>query len=944
MDHKSLLTGCMILLLVVSTVAFGFGSVESSTEKINETVESERGLSIDRSGEKERSQEDEIDFETHDRWPKKQEEKGQLDGKEDVLELNPREKIEPQVDEGNYTTRDPINIYGDEEFHEKAEENNWSGEGTEQDPYIIEGYEIDGSEPTYAIIIGHTDVHFVIQNNYLYGAWFPEPYWYTGAVTLINVTGGMVNNNTIRGSSNGVNLGGSYNEILNNTLIDNHVGIRVRSSNNNTVASNNITNEDEGIMINSIGIHLWDSEDNIVTENRISNYKRSGSDGISATSESENNLIYHNIFIDNEVHAVDHGNNIWNKPYPIGGNYWDNHTGPDEYKGPHQDVPGSDGIVDEPKDIGDGDNIDKYPLAAPTPPSLDEFELEIESTEGGSVIEPGEGSFICDTTELVAEAEEDWILDQWTGDIAGIKDPEALETRITIWDNSSITANFRELNDFDLNIDIDGEGTVKVDGEEVDQEFKKTYQEGTSINLTAIPDEGSYFDRWKGDYTGIREEVEIEMDEDKEITGVFEEVKKIYDWYDLDDVRKDLTAGYVLMNDLDENTDGYAELVERERGWEPIGERDEDGNLSFSGIFDGNRNEIRDLFINRTEENYIGLFGYIEEGSEIKNLSASDADVVGNYSTGGLLGENNNGIIENLYFEGKVSGNTRIGGLVGQNTGVVKNSYTSGKLSGEINIGGLIGVNDGLVSNTYSTAEIIGENWRSAGIGGLVGYNTGIVKNSYAAGYVSGGFDVGGLIGSRYNGNVVNSFWDIEATGQDPPNGDSGTGKTTAEMKDLTTYTDTSTEGLDEPWDFVGNPYDDEGNEDIWDIDEDEEINDGYPFLVWDHYHTLDVTTEGEGSVEINPYKDYYEQETEITVIAEPDEFWKFVKWTGDLEGEDEEITIIMDEDKEITAHFEEEEEDDDIIGRIKDIPEFPLTLMLLAAIIAVAIYLKKKE
>ncbi|MFP4184864.1 MAG: nitrous oxide reductase family maturation protein NosD [Thermoplasmata archaeon] len=371
MDRKSLLTSCIILLLVVSTVAFGL--VESSSEKINETVESEDDLSIDQSSEKERLHEDEIEFKTGERWPSEQEEKGQLDGKEDLLEINHREKIKNQIDEDNYTTREPINIHGNDEFHEKAEENNWSGDGTEQDPYIIEGYEIDGSEPTYAIIIGHTDVHFVVRNNYLYGAWFPEPYWYTGAITLMNVTNGIVNDNTIRGSSCGVNLGGSYNKILNNTLIDNVVGIRMRTSQNNTVDSNNITNEEEGIMINAIGIHLWGSDDNIVTENRISNYKRNGSEGIFADSDSKNNYIYHNIMINNEVHAVDQGDNIWSKPYPIGGNYWDNHTEPDEYSGPDQNESGSDGFVDEPKEIkGEGDNVDKYPLTTTIPPEVEE--------------------------------------------------------------------------------------------------------------------------------------------------------------------------------------------------------------------------------------------------------------------------------------------------------------------------------------------------------------------------------------------------------------------------------------------------------------------------------------------------------------------------------------------------------------------------------------------
>jgi hypothetical protein len=38
-------------------------------------------------------------------------------------------------------------------------------------------------------------------------------------------------------------------------------------------------------------------------------------------------------------------------------------------------------------------------------------------------------------------------------------------------------------------------------------------------------------------------------------------------------------------------------------------------------------------------------------------------------------------------------------------------------------------------------------------------------------------------------------------------------------MKNVRTYTDKAwSQGLDSPWDFVGNPYDDKGNEDIWDI------------------------------------------------------------------------------------------------------------------------------
>ena len=51
-------------------------------------------------------------------------------------------------------------------------------------------------------------------------------------------------------------------------------------------------------------------------------------------------------------------------------------------------------------------------------------------------------------------------------------------------------------------------------------------------------------------------------------------------------------------------------------------------------------------------------------------------------------------------------------------------------------------------------------------------------------------------------------------------------------MKDVRTFTDAAwSNGLDSPWDFVGNPYDDTGNNDYWDIDP--SINDGYPYLTW---------------------------------------------------------------------------------------------------------------
>jgi len=93
---------------------------------------------------------------------------------------------------------------------------------------------------------------------------------------------------------------------------------------------------------------------------------------------------------------------------------------------------------------------------------------------------------------------------------------------------------------------------------------------------------------------------------------------------------------------------------------------------------------------------------------------------------------------------------------------------------------------------------------------------------------VNGNDGVGGLVGINL-GIVSNSFWDTQTSGQ--ATSDGGTSKTTENMKNVRTYTDLAwSGGLSSAWDFVGNPYDDTRNGDIWGINPD--VNDGYPFLM----------------------------------------------------------------------------------------------------------------
>ncbi|ERG88508.1 MAG: GLUG domain protein, partial [halophilic archaeon J07HX5] len=113
---------------------------------------------------------------------------------------------------------------------------------------------------------------------------------------------------------------------------------------------------------------------------------------------------------------------------------------------------------------------------------------------------------------------------------------------------------------------------------------------------------------------------------------------EISTWTDLADVRDDLNADYVLVNDLDQETMGYESVAgptaNNGRGFNPIGEvRNE-----FVGSFDGQGNTIRDLIIDRPTEDFVGLFS-ISSGA-IENAAVVNATVTGNFRVGGLVGFN----------------------------------------------------------------------------------------------------------------------------------------------------------------------------------------------------------------------------------------------------------------------------------------------------------------
>ncbi|WP_276356120.1 S-layer homology domain-containing protein [Cohnella caldifontis] len=124
------------------------------------------------------------------------------------------------------------------------------------------------------------------------------------------------------------------------------------------------------------------------------------------------------------------------------------------------------------------------------------------------------------------------------------------------------------------------------------------------------------------------------------------------------------------------------------------------------------------------------------------------------------------GTLSGSYATGFVSGNTRVGGLVGVNrTGGIDRSYADSVVSASGGpAGGLVGLNQSAaISLSYATGSVDG----SQAAGGLVGVTmNGAISQSYASGAVGGSGTKGGLVGSNSGAHMVNNYWDKDSTGQ----------------------------------------------------------------------------------------------------------------------------------------------------------------------------------
>ena len=246
--------------------------------------------------------------------------------------------------------------------------------------------------------------------------------------------------------------------------------------------------------------------------------------------------------------------------------------------------------------------------------------------------------------------------------------------------------------------------------------------------------------------------------------------------------------GYELMSDLDFDTDGDGsthtagvgdpgdDYYNGGAGWAPIGGHGETTHQAFTATFDGNGNDIENLYLNLDTDAanagvLVGLFADLT--GTVRNVGLANPYVKNARSGGGLF-----------VRTGALAGRNNVGGVV-RDSSVTGGSVTGDQSAGTpiSMVGCLLGYNAGAVRDSSASCAATATGAEDSPssrdqAGGLVGENAaievnsvtgaGLIANSHATGNVTADRVAGGLVGdSTTGGRVTGSYatGDVTATG-----------------------------------------------------------------------------------------------------------------------------------------------------------------------------------
>ncbi|MBN2503293.1 MAG: fibronectin type III domain-containing protein, partial [Anaerolineales bacterium] len=133
---------------------------------------------------------------------------------------------------------------------------------------------------------------------------------------------------------------------------------------------------------------------------------------------------------------------------------------------------------------------------------VEEFDLTTAVVGNGSITLDPTGGTYADGTVVSVEAvpDTDWQFTGWSDDLTGTTNPDT----ITMDADKTVTATF-EIQQYTLTVNTVGNGTVTLDP------AGGTYDGGTVVTLTAVPDSGWGFSGWSDDLTGTTNPETITM-------------------------------------------------------------------------------------------------------------------------------------------------------------------------------------------------------------------------------------------------------------------------------------------------------------------------------------------------------------------------------------------------------------------------------------------------
>ena len=314
-------------------------------------------------------------------------------------------------------------------------------------------------------------------------------------------------------------------------------------------------------------------------------------------------------------------------------------------------------------------------------------------------------------------------------------------------------------------------------------------------------------------------------------SGVADDPYLISNPIQLDMIRLDRYAAYKLKNDIDLTYDTQNEnglFYNNGLGWNPITYDDSLSNYGnhkiyydegFSGIFDGNNKKITGLYINRPNEDVVGLFrntrgDYWLKVATIKNLTLENVDITGKNYVGSLVGYahgigtvySTSLVIENISTSGVVKGTNHVGGIIGyyldgistsdspnmltNNRHRLINLFNSATVEAANYAGGIVGLVGPFHNYTNVTLQVY--NWQNIGsvtsediAGGLAGQaiarnnnilsinnsiNTGKVTGIYTAGIVYSFENEADRNGYSGGSLLLNNVYYVDDTGYDTSN------------------------------------------------------------------------------------------------------------------------------------------------------------------------------